>query len=529
MGGRPVQPPPQGAQTCAGSSACASALPWPSHEGRRPHTIELVGNGPLGPSAKTTVTPKWLIDVREQFLVSPDAPLPESVRAVVAESWRRSVDLGVDPLQMPPLEFDPDALAEYRESHPLATLMPVVRRLLAEDADEAEHIVAVGDALGRLLWVEGHHGLRSRAEAMHFVEGALWSERGAGTNAPGTALALAAPVRIAAAEHFGVEVQRWSCVAAPVRSPLDGTVIGVVDLTGGTDVAGPHSLALVRACAAAMESQLLADARAHSGLPIPSSLAALQRGAVLAGSRSPPDRGRTQFAVPEPTGRSRGRWRSGVPIAPSAQATLQLLGMDAGLLHLPERTVALSRRHAEIVWLLTRSGRGMTVQGLDAALHDDGSHLATIRSEMFRLRKLLGNDVLGSRPYRLLVPVTSDVDRVRQLLARGAVLKALELLRGPPLQDSQAPGVVAAREDLMAELRAAVLSSRSPAALERWTGTAEGHDDDEAWQALAKALPYGSPKRATARAHMARLATLLQARVPQSSPRRLGARRASLG
>ena len=108
--------------------------------------------------------------------------------------------------------------------------------------------------------------------------------------------------------------------------------------------------------------------------------------------------------------------------------------------------------------------------------------------------------------------MTSDVDRLRQLLARGAVLKALDLFRGPPLLGSEAPGVVSLRGELLAELRAAVLASRSAAALERWTATDEGHDDAQAWQALAAALSYGSPKRATAKAHLARLATSLQPR-----------------
>ena len=207
--------------------------------------------------------------MREQFLVSPDDPLPESVRLLVAESWRRSLHLGVDPQGTAPLELDDEALRAYRERHPLAALMPVVRYLLGDDAGEAGHIVAVGDAQGRLLWVEGHRGLRSRAESMHFVEGALWSESGVGTNAPGTALALSAPVQISAAEHFGAEVQPWSCVAAPVRNLLDGTVLGVIDLTGGADVAGPRSLALVRACAAAMEAQLLVSARERAAVRLP--------------------------------------------------------------------------------------------------------------------------------------------------------------------------------------------------------------------------------------------------------------------
>src|SRR5690242_11759939 len=163
-----------------------------------------------------------LAAAHEGFLSTPSAPLPAAVRPVVAESWRRSQALGVNPSSSAVVDLSEDELAEYRSGHPLAPMMPLIRRLLTDDADEAGHIVAIGDARGRLLWVEGHHRLRTRAEQMCFIEGALWSERGAGTNAPGTALALDAPVQIRAGEHFGLGVQAWSCVAAPVHDPLSG-------------------------------------------------------------------------------------------------------------------------------------------------------------------------------------------------------------------------------------------------------------------------------------------------------------------
>jgi transcriptional regulator of acetoin/glycerol metabolism len=412
-------------------------------------------------------------DAHERFLAAPDGPLDDAVRPVVADSWRRSWRAGVDPgAPGAPLDLSDDDLAGHRERHPLAAVMPLVRHLLTQDAEEAGHIVAVGDADGRLLWVEGHRGLRRRAERMRFVEGALWSEDGAGTNAPGTALALAAPVQIAAEEHFGLGVRPWSCVASPIRDLRTGAVVGVVDLTGGHDLAGPRSLALVRACAAAIESQLL--------LAAPPEASARRRLAVAA---PPGDR-------------------------------LDVLGTDAATLALRGGArVRLSRRHTEIVWLLGRSPRGMSVQALDAALHRDGSHLVTVRAEMARLRRVLdaagAGDVLRSRPYRLAVPVVTDVEELRRLLARGAVHKALDLFAGPPLPGSDAPAVVAAREEVVAELRQAVLRSRSAGALERWTSRDAGHDDAAAWELLEACLPYGSPKRATARAHRLRLATAL--------------------
>ena len=130
-------------------------------------------------------------------------PLDNAVRSVVRDSWRRSLGSGVDPDgSAPPVELLDDDLLAYRAAHPLAPVMPVIRRLLVQDAEADQMIVAVTDAEGRMLWVEGDSRLRSRAAGMHFVEGARWAEDVVGTNAPGTALAVDHAVQIYGSEHF---------------------------------------------------------------------------------------------------------------------------------------------------------------------------------------------------------------------------------------------------------------------------------------------------------------------------------------
>ena len=75
---------------------------------------------------------------------------------MVRDSWRRSLGSGVDPDGgTPPVDLLDDELLAYREAHPLAPVMPVIRRLLVEDAEADRMIVAVTDAGGRMLWVEG--------------------------------------------------------------------------------------------------------------------------------------------------------------------------------------------------------------------------------------------------------------------------------------------------------------------------------------------------------------------------------------
>jgi transcriptional regulator of acetoin/glycerol metabolism len=133
------------------------------------------------------------------------------LRPIVAKSWQRSLAKGVDPDRG---GAQPSSVARgvasLREKHPLAGTLPVIRRLLVDDAANSGVVVAVSAADGTLLWVEGDRNVCRRAEAMNFVPGADWSEKGAGTNAPGTALALNRELQIRGSEHFSRVVQTWS-------------------------------------------------------------------------------------------------------------------------------------------------------------------------------------------------------------------------------------------------------------------------------------------------------------------------------
>jgi hypothetical protein len=404
-------------------------------------------------------------------LVTGTAPSPDdTVRSVVRESWRRSLSCGVDPDGgTPPVELLDDDLLAYREAHPLAPVLPVIRRLLVQDAEADRMIVAVTDAGGRMLWVEGDARLRSRAAGMNFVEGARWSEDVAGTNAPGTALAIDHAVQFYGSEHYRRPVQPWSCAAAPVHDPVTGALLGAIDVTGGDHVASPHVLTLVRATVAAVEAELRWQRREQ-----------LQRGAV----RRPP------------------------PPLERVGPRLEVLGRERARLVLPGGPIELSLRHSELVLLLAEAavaGEGRTAVQLAAEVHRGDTAAVTVRAELSRLRRLLGADLVGSRPYRLLGRVETDLDQVRRLLARGAVGSALERYPGPVLPASRAPGVASARERVSALLRQAVLRSRRPELLLRFAQLPEAADDVAVWQACLDWLPAGSPRRAAAAAHLLRL------------------------
>ncbi|WP_431950769.1 hypothetical protein [Actinacidiphila sp. bgisy167] len=133
-------------------------------------------------------------------------------------------------------------------------------------------------------------------------------------------------------------------------------------------------------------------------------------------------------------------------------------------------------------------------------LHEHESARVTLRAEMSRLRRLLGPQVLGSRPYRLLLPATTDADEVRALLARGAHRRALARYPGALLPGSDAPAIVDAREELHWALRRALRDRGDARLLLDWLDRPGNHHDVDLLQAALRALPPESPRRPVLRA-----------------------------
>ena len=394
--------------------------------------------------------------------------VPAGVRGMVADSWLRSAAAGVNAESSPPpITIAADLLADYRARHPLAGIFPLLYDVAGRAAEDCDSVLAVADERGRLLWVRGRPAVLRRAESIGFVEGAQWDEHHAGTNAPGTALCLDAPVTIKAAEHFVRPVQRWSCAAAPVHEPGSDAILGVIDVTGGRAVDSPQTIAMVRAAARMAESELARRALVA---------AAQDREPGLADRRQP---------VPEISVSGLGRPDCVVSIGP--------------------RTFRLSPRHSEIMIILAACPAGLTGDELAYLLYPDDLISSTLRAELVRLRALLGRQVLASRPYRLTCEVTSDWSAVSAQLAAGDLAEALRLYRGPLLPRSQAPGVAELRADLDRALRAAILASDQPRFLVAWTRSRWGADDLEMWQRLCAVLPATSPLRPFAAATAAKL------------------------
>lgn len=400
--------------------------------------------------------------------------------SLVQESWRRSAAFNLDPDAVPDaLDLTDAALRERRAAHPLSVALPTIQQLLVRHADDSGLIVAIGDQTGRLLWVAGDAALRRRAEAMAFVEGADWSERAAGTSAPGTALVLDRAVQIRRTEHYSRIVHPWSCTAVPVHDRATGAVVGVIDVTGGDDAVGPVTLPLLQATVAAVEAEIqvhrLEDERHRARRPAPRHRASVR-------TASTPGRG--------------------VP----TEALLTVLGREEGLLREGDRSLVLSARHAEILTLLAWHRRGLTAEALADAVYGRADAVVTVRAEMVRLRKVLEafapELVPVSRPYRLDVRLELDAHRVLAFLDRGAHRVALGCYVGAVLPGSTAPGIQEIRSVLAGQVRESLLADAGVDLLLEYARTDESRDDVALWETCLRLLPARSPRRAAVVAHL---------------------------
>ena len=429
-----------------------------------------------------------------------------TVRSIVTESWQRS--LGA----LPPtgraaasLGIDEDELARLRSEGPLANALPIVRRLLIEPARDTGLVVAIGDAQGRLLWVEGDHSALRRSETMGFAVGTDWSETGMGTSAPGIVVATGESASVVGEEHFSPSVREWSCTAVPLMDPHTRALLGVLDITGGSEAVAPLSLPLLTAAAAAIEAELAAQAPVLS----PERAGAEAREAlVMTGTSRAGDAGETGFPVAgirtthaAPPGEGRA-----VPV-------VRVTGPGAPALVSGGREQQIGLRHAEIMTLLDWHEEGLTGPQLGEMVYTEVPEAATVRVEMHRLRRVLaeasaGSVELASRPYRLVsadggerAPLT-DACAARDALAGGDVDRAVRFCRGEVLPSSFAPEAERIRSVLCSELREAVMQFADHDLLWTYLRRQDAQDDREAWMLALQLLPADDIRRAAAVARL---------------------------
>ncbi len=207
------------------------------------------------------VDPRETSKAWSRYLANRSAPsLPlTGVRSVIYQSWVRSNTSGVKPDQFaaPSLERNNAHSKATFDQGELRRAAQVTMSRIGDLLSGAEAMLLLTDRDGVILETVGDKFTLSRAGKINLNVGGVWSEDASGTNGIGTALWTGQPVYVHGEEHFCEGMKAWSCAAAPIRDPIDHSIIGVINLSGLTAIFQKHNAAF--AATAAQDIELVLE------------------------------------------------------------------------------------------------------------------------------------------------------------------------------------------------------------------------------------------------------------------------------
>ena len=324
-----------------------------------------------------------VIETQWSRFVSGSAKIREHLlRPEIYESWIRcAAKLNPYNQIQAPLNGQAQAAQIWQDS-PLRTAAQHGCEQIIQLTREGSLAVALSDSQGLLLWTFASDHMQARAESVNFVAGAYWHEDAVGTNAIALSLRTSAASMVFASEHYLPFVHDWVGYAAPIIHPQTGQMVGVLSISSTWNHHTPLGQAAVCELARAMAKHL----------PI---------------------------------------WQ--------AQAELELHALGLPKIIFRGQPLRISQRQLEILCLLALNPQGLALDTFHAALYGDMPiTISTLKAELSHLRRLLDGQI-GSRPYRLLMPVWADFIDVWERLRSGRLNEAVELYRGPFIPHSTSP------------------------------------------------------------------------------------------
>ena len=214
------------------------------------------------PAPPAQSTDSALVRARESFLGDEPVP-PGVVRKPILASWTRSRLWRVRPDQLDlGLEQDTD-----QDGVLVRAAEPVLRDIADLFATEPVSVIlcdAAGVVLSRRT---GDSGLEQYLDRVWLAPGFSYAEPSVGTNGIGTALEARGPTQVFGHEHYAQGLETLACAGAPIRHPVSGRVVGVVDLTCWRSDANPLLMATAGTLTRRIE-KMLVDQSGRSELAV---------------------------------------------------------------------------------------------------------------------------------------------------------------------------------------------------------------------------------------------------------------------
>jgi transcriptional regulator of acetoin/glycerol metabolism len=190
---------------------------------------------------------------REQFLTA-GALNTDLVAPGVLSSWRRSQALHVHPdrVDLPYLR-DPDT-----DTPLVHAAAPVLRRMANDLASQAVSVILTSADGLVLERVAADPSILRALDDVRLARGYSYAEEFVGTNGIGTTLEAGRPTFIRGSEHYVGTLGRLACAGSPIRDPITGRVLGVVDLTCWASQSDPLLFVLAKSAGSQIEDRITA-------------------------------------------------------------------------------------------------------------------------------------------------------------------------------------------------------------------------------------------------------------------------------
>ncbi|MCU1683580.1 MAG: modulated sigma54 specific transcriptional regulator, Fis family [Amycolatopsis sp.] len=192
-----------------------------------------------------------LAEARERFL-SAESVDERAVRSTILASWWRSRtwNVAADHVESPYVK-DPNLETPLTQS-----AGPVLARLQEQLNGSAVSVILTDDRGLVLDRRTDDPSLERHLDRVQLARGFSYAEEFVGTNGIGTALEGRQPTAVFGHEHYAENLDMLGCAGVPIRHPISGQVVGLLDLTCWRKDAGPLLLTLAKATVQDIQHEL---------------------------------------------------------------------------------------------------------------------------------------------------------------------------------------------------------------------------------------------------------------------------------
>ena len=175
----------------------------------------------------------------------------------IADSWKRCISTGLDPLKKPKRTIlsskELDELKEKNEY--IRRLINPELELLYSQIAGTNFMVAYSDSTGSVMDTIYDKTCLKTDVGKIVIPGSIWREEIGGTNGLGQVVTLNKDSIVSGKEHFFESHGKLSCFASPILNH-EGKTIGIIDASTDVHSREQHTLALVKLATKSIETKL---------------------------------------------------------------------------------------------------------------------------------------------------------------------------------------------------------------------------------------------------------------------------------